>query len=308
MKKILILLLILPTILATNYYVQDQGSVEVHFCPDCQNEFNLFLMQAQESIHCALFELNIPSTKAILKERAKLIDVKIIIDNNYQKKFNTSFTKYDSWGLMHNKFCILDNKLVSTGSMNPTVNGMKKNNNNLILINSKLIAKNYENEFQEMLNNTFKKGNPTKTPGINLNHTKVFTYFCPEDSCADKVIHELRLAKKSIYFMTFSFTHAGIANTILAKHLQGIRIQGIMEARQISKYSQYHRLVRYINVTKDKNKNNMHHKVFIIDNQTVITGSFNPSANGDTRNDENLIIIHNKNIAKQYIEEYFRIR
>ncbi|MBU0459583.1 MAG: phospholipase, partial [Nanoarchaeota archaeon] len=56
------------------------------------------------------------------------------------------------------------------------------------------------------------------------------------------------------------------------------------------------------------NKQNMHHKVFIVDSETVITGSFNPSAGGDTRNDENVLIIKDKALAKKFIEEYEYVR
>ena len=48
----------------------------------------------------------------------------------------------------------------------------------------------------------------------------------------------------------------------------------------------------------------MHHKVFIIDNKTVITGSFNPTEGADTRNDENILIMHDKNIAQSFIKEF----
>ena len=48
----------------------------------------------------------------------------------------------------------------------------------------------------------------------------------------------------------------------------------------------------------------MHHKVFIIDEEVVITGSMNPSKGGDTRNDENVLIIKDKEIARVFMEEY----
>ena len=51
----------------------------------------------------------------------------------------------------------------------------------------------------------------------------------------------------------------------------------------------------------------MHHKVFIIDNKTVITGSYNPTANGNKNNDENMIIIHDKGIANKFLEEFNKI-
>ena len=71
---------------------------------------------------------------------------------------------------------------------------------------------------------------------------------------------------------------------------KNIKIKGIFETTQAgSKYSQYKRLKDFgLDVIKDKNKANMHHKVFIIDNEIVITGSFNPSESGNKRNDENV--------------------
>ena len=48
----------------------------------------------------------------------------------------------------------------------------------------------------------------------------------------------------------------------------------------------------------------MHHKVFILDNETVATGSFNPSLSADTRNDENLLIVHDKKIADNFLREF----
>ena len=62
-----------------------------------------------------------------------------------------------------------------------------------------------------------------------------------------------------------------------------------------------------MNVKFDNNKGTMHHKVFIIDGKIVATGSFNPTKNGDIRNDENLVIIHDESIAKQFLNEFKRV-
>jgi len=295
----------------TTSLVADSGEIQVFFCPreNCNQTLVNFIDSAQESIHCALFDVGLESVKKVLDQKEKEIEVKVIIDNNYIKKFNRSSVRIDSWSLMHNKFCIIDGKKLSTGSMNPTDNGAFKNNNNLLLINSKVLASNYEAEFQEMWGGTFKKGDKILNPIIDLNGITIKNYFCPEDSCADHIKAELKKAEKSIHFMIFSFTHDGIANILLLKNLDGLDIKGVMEARQISKYSKYE-VLKYqgIDVIKDNNKNNMHHKVFIIDNKTVITGSFNPSAGGDTRNDENVLIIHDEKIAQRYVEEFFRLK
>ena len=52
----------------------------------------------------------------------------------------------------------------------------------------------------------------------------------------------------------------------------------------------------------------MHHKVFIIDDTIVVTGSFNPSNNAENNNDENMIIINDSKVAENYIKEYERLK
>ena len=47
----------------------------------------------------------------------------------------------------------------------------------------------------------------------------------------------------------------------------------------------------------------MHHKVFIVDD-AVIFGSYNPTDSGNKRNDENVLVIHNRGIAEQFIKEF----
>ncbi len=290
--------------------VEDQGDISVFFCPhqDCVSPLVNFINSAEKYVHCALFEVDLPQVQQALLQKEKEIDVKVITDDQYLYEFNHDFVRTDTWGLQHNKFCIIDGEKVSTGSMNPTVNGATKNNNNLLLINSKILAQNYEAEFQEMWNGTFKKGDQVLNPAILISNTVVKNFFCPEDRCADKVKQELEKAQSSIYFMTFSFTHEGIANMILLKHADGIDVRGVMEARQVSKYSKFNVLSYQTgNVYKDGNKANMHHKTFIIDEKTVITGSMNPSAGGDTRNDENLLIIESSEIAGKYVKEFERL-
>lgn len=295
------------SIINTDYYLQENGNVSIYFCPhdNCEQAFLAALNQSQHTLHCALYEIGLPSVQNLLQEKSKTIEVQIVTDDEYYKKFPKEFVKKDKSGLMHNKFCIIDNQLLTAGSMNPTDNDAHKNNNNLLIINSTLLAKNYEDEFQEMWHGTFKKGNQTINNNIMINHIKIENYFCPEDHCAQHTATQLSQAKESIYFMTFSFTNQEIANQLLIKNLHNLTIKGIMEVKQIDKDSAYQQLLtNHIDVIKDQNKYNLHHKVFIIDQETVVTGSFNPTANGDKNNDENILIIHDKDIAKLYLKEF----
>lgn len=47
-----------------------------------------------------------------------------------------------------------------------------------------------------------------------------------------------------------------------------------------------------------------HNKVIIIDGETVITGSFNFTKAAEEHNAENLLILKNKDLAKQYVDNF----
>ncbi|MFC1801342.1 phospholipase D-like domain-containing protein [Nanoarchaeota archaeon] len=289
-----------------NTIVKDSGSVEVYFCPrdGCEAELVDFLSDASESIHCAFYDVDLPDLTSLLVEKSSSIDIKVIIDEDNEDEFVSDFVLVDSGtGLMHNKFCVVDSSKVFTGSFNPTVNGAEKNNNNMLLIESSVLAENYEKAFDSLWNSERAEVLNSK---IELSGVRVENYFCPRDDCGVEVKEELDKAEESIYFMTFSFTHEGIANSLLIKNSEDVLVTGVFENRGSgSEYSKFSVLdYQGADVRKDGNSATMHHKVFIIDEKTVITGSFNPSKNADTKNDENILIIEDASLAARFLEEF----
>jgi phosphatidylserine/phosphatidylglycerophosphate/cardiolipin synthase-like enzyme len=290
---------------------------DIYFCPrdDCGAELVAWMDAAEKSIHCAFFELELENVKDKLDEKSASVDVKLVTDSDYYKQIsNTSIAKKglvkqdNKTGFMHNKFCVLDGKAVWTGSFNPTERCNFKNNNNAIFYQSTALAANYEAEFSEMWNGTFEKGSRTENPSVVLNGHNISSFFCPEDWCGNKVIYELQDAHHSVRFMTFSFTHDEIGKQLIALQKKGVSVKGVFEKSQNNDYTEYNPLqAAGIDVRWDGNKYNLHHKVFIIDNSTVVTGSFNPTSNGDTRNDENILIIHDPAVAAKYMEEWERV-
>jgi phosphatidylserine/phosphatidylglycerophosphate/cardiolipin synthase-like enzyme len=62
-----------------------------------------------------------------------------------------------------------------------------------------------------------------------------------------------------------------------------------------------------LDVRLDGNPGLMHHKVIILDRSIVIAGSYNFSASAEERNDENVVIIYNPDVAAQYLAEFQRV-
>ncbi len=284
---------------------EDMPAPIVLFCPqDHCMENMVYLINASKRVHCALYDLDLEPVINALKQK----DAPTVIDSdNYNS--NLAFAKSDDGeGLMHNKFCIFDDKTVMTGSFNPTENDNYKNNNNMLVIFSPALAQNYEAEFQELWNGQFRKGETVRTPKVQVGKILFENYFCPEDDCEDRVAETIRAANESVHFMTFSFTSDAIGNAVKDRYWNNVSIKGVFEKSQNNDYTEYPKLLELgMNVTWDHNKKNMHHKVFIIDRKIVVTGSFNPTANGDKYNDENVVIIHNPAIAERFEEEFERV-
>lgn len=299
--RFILIILIITSVSLSYLYTYENITYNAYFCQveDCE-EIMSQLINNTENPYCAFFDLNSEKIISILKKK----DAPVIIDIQYQKRINEKwdnliFVKRKS--LMHNKFCIL-NDIIITGSLNPTRNGFDLNDNNIIIIKSPKISSLYLNYFNEIYNGK----------GFNIKGEKIKNIdicFSPGGKCLNTISKNILNSKKSIYFLTFSFSSLQIANDLILANLSGVHVEGIYETSQIRDYSTYNILLKYnITVMKDKNKRNMHHKIFIFDEKKIITGSFNPTNNAAERNDENLLVIEDEKLAKEFLNEYYRIK
>lgn len=316
---IVVMLVVISVSFAVDFFSKNQGitgasvredrngSIEVMFCPkeDCWGALENLINSSQE-VECAFYSAE-PGIIALIAGKNHLV---VIDEDNYGKATRglppdlNTISVY-SEGIMHNKFCVFNGKIVLTGSANPTYGDNFRNNNNIVIIKSNTLARNYLEKIHQLSVRSRERYTPKASHAVIVNGTAVKNYFCPEDSCTDNVLAEINAAKESIYFMTFSFTEDSIGEAIIRKSKEGIIVSGIFDSQQISNFSEYKKLLEAgIDVSLDKNKYLMHHKVFIIDERTVIPGSFNPSANANYRNDENIIVINNPEIAGEYLSEF----
>lgn len=210
--------------------------------------------------------------------------------------------------LMHNKFIVFDKKFVWTGSTNLTVNGTQKNNNNVIVLRSKELAGIFDRQFDEMWRGEFgaSRLSTVESQDLVVNNTRVRVLFSPEDKVAEKLAGLIWGAKKSVRFMAFSFTHEGMGKAMLSRAKAGVDVQGIFETK--GSETEYSELRKFycagLPVRQDTNPSAFHHKVLVIDGETVVTGSFNFSNNADLRNDENVVILFNADVAKEFLGEF----
>jgi len=286
------------------------------------------IRETRSTLDIAVFELNSePIYRAILEAHQRGVAVRIVTDDEHglHDEANDALRRFQAAGiavrddgrsgLMHNKFMIMDGQSVWTGSMNYTVNGGYRNNNNIIVMESAAAAAAYQTEFDEM----FERGEfgvRSSDDGIvsfALGAGEFSIIFAPEADEVSLLKAEIEAAARSIHLMTFVFSLEELAAAILKQadnqSAGDFIVRGVFERRNsTASWSQLPSLhCAGADMRRDGSPFVMHHKVIIIDEHTVITGSFNYSRSAAERNDENIVIIRNELIAKLYLDEWRRL-
>jgi phosphatidylserine/phosphatidylglycerophosphate/cardiolipin synthase-like enzyme len=285
-----------------------------------------YIDNAQRSIHIAAFEFDLPPVaEALVDARQRGVEVRWVTDDEHGIEADEDegldlFAKLERAGvrvkddgrgaLMHNKFWIFDDQIVWTGSTNITANGNFRNNNNVLVMYSPVLADIYEREFDEMWAGEFGPRSPSTVydQAAVIDGTPVQVLFGSEDEVAGRLATLVDSARSSIRFMAFSFTHDQLGDAVLDRARAGVDVKGIFERRgSETEYSEMPILYcAGLPVRQDGNPGTLHHKVFVIDDEIVITGSFNFSNNADESNDENVVIVTNADIAARYLREFER--
>lgn len=276
---------------------------------------------AQKSVDVAAFEIDLVSvTNALIRAHQRGVKVRVVTDSDYADDLGPErllaaqihVVFDDSQPFMHNKFVVIDGKQVWTGSWNLTDNCTYRNNNNAVVVDSKLLAENYTAEFEEMfVDGKFGAFSPDNTPHpvIEVAGVPVENFFEAEGNVRARIIKLIEGAQSSIDVLAFVFTDDDIASAIIARHRAGVPVRIVVETRNVDADGSDVAAFRKagIDILPDGNPYLLHHKVIVIDNAVVITGSYNFSRNAADYNDENVLILHSAAIAGQYTAEFERV-
>jgi len=287
---------------------------------------------ASRTIDVTSFDLNLPSLVNALAAASKRgVSVRVVYDGtNGSLDLNNAATgnmPFDaiktlksagvalvdggrSSGLMHDKMVIVDGATLFMGSWNLSYNDTYRNNNNLLKITDPKLIANYQAKFNELfVDKHFGAKAKVKVPNPSLviDGVTVENYMAPEDEVMAKLVQYVGTAQKTVHYMIFTYTHDDLANAMIARAKAGVQVEGVIENRGASQGSLVPLFCAGMPVKTDGNKYTMHHKVIVIDGQTVVTGSFNFTRSADTENDDNVLVIHSPAVAAIYEQEYQKV-
>jgi phosphatidylserine/phosphatidylglycerophosphate/cardiolipin synthase-like enzyme len=285
-----------------------------------ENRLLSLIDNAETSINIAIYNLTLASvTNSLVDAHNRGVIIKIIIDkgalkfrsgeNNYLisklENGGIEIRQRFSSGIMHHKFAIIDANTLWTGSGNFTSGGVFFDNNNALIISEPKIVEAFQQEFNSLWNSD-KTTNNNNSKRTLIDNSNFEAYFSSSDDVQAIIIDKIKKAESEILILMYSFTDEEIAKAIINQYELGAEVMGIVEYEGSgSKHSQLNPLYcAILNMRTDGNENLMHHKVIIIDRETVLTGSYNYSESANLKNDENLLIINDINVANYFINQF----
>ncbi|MCC3378511.1 phospholipase D family protein [Paenibacillus sp. UY79] len=129
--------------------------------------------------------------------------------------------------------------------------------------------------------------------------------FSQEDQHPEKLLDQvIEDSQKTLDIAIFSITEKSIVSAILNAKQRGVDVRIITDEDQSEGKGQKAALEKFKNagipIKVDHHSGYMHLKVTIADQEVVTTGSFNYSASAVRRNDEVLVVIPDREMAKQW--------
>lgn len=109
-------------------------------------------------------------------------------------------------------------------------------------------------------------------------------------------LEALGKAKQTVLVQAYSFTSAPISKAMVDAHKRGVKVTAVLDkSQETEKYSSATFVANAgIPVFIDDKHQIAHNKIILIDDATIITGSFNFTKSAEENNAENLLVIEGK--------------
>ncbi len=282
-----------------------------------------FIASADKTLDVCVYDLDMPEfAQALLDDHKRGVKVRVIIaDDNAAKAYAVAdqlkemekagilTLAHNRSGLMHNKFMIADGLRVWTGSYNLTRNCSRFNDNHAVVLESPELAENYEKEWQEISEKRHGKkfAYPTPHPEVDIGGVAVRNLFTPEDDVRGALVAEMDKATNEIAILAFSFTDAAMTEAARRAIERQVRVVIVLDSGMATHPGANTKELEAMGANLRMSPGVLlHHKVIVVDRQTVVLGSANFSGGAFDKNDENVLIVRAPNFAQAMLKEAIR--
>ena len=145
--------------------------------------------------------------------------------------------------------------------------------------------------------------------GIYSQTTAPEIAFAPHGGAEELVIKTIESAHSSVRVAAYSFTSRPIAQALLADAKRGVDVRVVVDkSNATARYTAATFLANQgVPVRVDYQYAIMHDKFIVVDGKTVEEGSFNFTQAAEKSNAENVLVLHDAEVAQRYGEEWDRL-
>jgi phospholipase D len=142
----------------------------------------------------------------------------------------------------------------------------------------------------------------SQQPSLQADSPHIEVRFSPDGKCTAFTVEAIQAAKRSILVQAYSFTCPIIVGALINAQKRGVAVKILVDRSQLTARGSKVALVLAAGIPTavDKAIGIAHNKVMIIDDEYVLTGSFNWTTAAEKRNAENLLLIKDQHINKVY--------
>lgn len=247
---------------------------------------------AEFSISVCSFSIDEPKTILALENAVKRgLKVRVICETPFINKYIPVKIDAES-SLFHMKMIIVDEKIVIIGSANFTSHSLFNSFNDILIVENMNTAILLQQFFDDLW-----KGYTRKIEigikGLSMRNFQI----------EETVLEQISKATRTLDIAMYALTHPKVWAAIKILSSRGVRVRVLLD-EWFFKNSNLSKLPFegiQLKVVRDFT---LHSKLFIIDGQTVMTGSANATKSGYLSNAEMLIAIQDKQLCQKY-REYF---
>jgi phosphatidylserine/phosphatidylglycerophosphate/cardiolipin synthase-like enzyme len=131
-------------------------------------------------------------------------------------------------------------------------------------------------------------------------------HFSPGDDCRKKLMDLCQSAKQSLDISVFTISDDRLCAAICAAHVRGVAVRIITDDDKTLDLGSdiEHMIAQGIPVRMDSEPHHMHHKFALIDNHTLVNGSFNWTRSASEKNQENILVTNELGLVAAYQQEF----
>lgn len=134
-------------------------------------------------------------------------------------------------------------------------------------------------------------------------------FFSPGDACRNIIINQIMYAVNKISICVFTISDDRITSAIIDSHKRGKDVRIITDNdKSLDLGSDIAQLSKEgIEIKMDSTPNHMHHKFMVVDDNALITGSYNWTLSAAKYNHENVLLTTDGGVVKSFLKEFSQL-